>query len=232
MAAEVEQAKRAAARRAVAEVRDGMLLGLGSGSTAEIAIDELGRRVREEGLEIRGVASSGRTEARARAAGIPLVELTPDPPIDRTLDGADEVDPAGNLIKGGGGALLREKLVALASREVVILCDDRKRRPYLGAFPLPVTVVPYGWSTTQRRLERLGYPATLRTDAGQPRVTDDGLYLIDLACQRIDDPTALERELKLIPGVVEVGLFIGLCHRVFFGHPDGTVDEWLTSAAS
>jgi ribose 5-phosphate isomerase A len=222
----VVRAKAAAAERAAAEVRDGMLLGLGSGSTSELAIDALGARIRDEGLRVTGVPTSERTAARARAVGIPLVELTADLPIDRTIDGADEVDPRGNLIKGGGGALLREKLVAIASRERVIICDHRKRLPYLGAFPLPVIVVPFGWPAAQRRLEALGHPATLRRIADEPLITDDGLYVLDLACGRIDDPAALEAAVNAIPGVVEVGLFVGLTTRVLYGFPDGQVEEW------
>jgi ribose 5-phosphate isomerase A len=218
--------KRAAAKRAVAEVQDGMLLGLGTGTTATFAIDELGRRVREEGLNVTGVPSSVRTAEQARAAGIPLIELTGVPPLDLTIDGADEVDPRGDLIKGGGGALLREKLVAVASREVLIVCDDRKRRPFLGAFPLPVVVVPFGWSSTRHRLEHFGRPVSLRTKDGAPFVTDDGLYILDVAFGRIDDPATLEREIRGIVGVVEVGLFIGLAHRVLYGFPDGHVEEW------
>src|SRR5205823_6194198 len=112
-----------------------------------------------------------------------------------------EVDPHGNLIKGGGGALLREKLVAVASRQVLIVCDDRKRRPFLGAFPLPVVVVPFGWQSTLRRLERFGHPISLRMQGGAPFVTDDGLYILDVAWERIDDPAALEREIRSVTGV-------------------------------
>jgi ribose 5-phosphate isomerase A len=226
MSAVEDAGKRSAARRAVAEVRDGMLLGLGTGTTATLAIQELGQRVRAEGLRVTGVPSSERTAECARAEGIPLAELTGDPPIDLTIDGADEVDPDGNLTKGGGGALLREKLVAIASRDVLIVCDDRKRRPFLGAFPLPVVVVPFGWASTRRRLERFGRPIALRMEGEVPRVTDDGLYILDIAFGKIDDPAALEREIRDIPGVVEVGLFIGLAHRVLFGFPDGHVEEW------
>jgi ribose 5-phosphate isomerase A len=227
MVGDPEDGKRTAARRAVAEVQDGMRLGLGTGTTATFVIDELGRRVREEGLRITGVPSSERTAEQARAAGIPLVELTASPPLDLTIDGADEVDPHGDLIKGGGGALLREKLVAVASRQVLIVCDDRKRRPFLGAFPLPVVVVPFGWQSTQGRLERFGHPISLRMQGAAPFVTDDGLSILDVACERIDDPAALEREIRSVTGVVEVGLFVGLAHRVLFGFPDGHVEEWV-----
>jgi ribose 5-phosphate isomerase A len=227
MSGNPEDGKRAAARRAVAEVQDGMRLGLGTGTTATFVIDELGRRVREEGLRVTGVPSSERTAAQARAAGIPLVELTDSPPLDLTIDGADEVDPNGDLIKGGGGALLREKLVAVASRQVLIVCDDRKRRPFLGAFPLPVVVVPFGWPSTRRRLERFGHPVSLRMQAAAPFVTDDGLYVLDVAWERIDDAAALECEIRAVTGVVEVGLFVGLAHRVLFGFSDGHVEEWV-----
>jgi ribose 5-phosphate isomerase A len=203
-----------------------MLLGLGSGSTAELAIMALGERIRDDGLRVTGVPTSERTAALARSVGMPLVDLPHDRPIDRTIDGADEVDPNGNLIKGGGGALLREKLVAIASREVVIIADDRKQKPFLGAFPLPVVIVPFGWLRTLHRLAEANVPVSLRERDGAPLVTDDGLYVADLAYGRIEDPVALERELKAIHGVVEVGLFTGLCHRVLYGFPDGHVEEW------
>jgi ribose 5-phosphate isomerase A len=226
MSSEIEAAKRAAAQAAATQVHDGMLLGLGSGSTAELAIAALGERVRDQGLRLTGVPTSERTAEAARAAGIPLIEIPHDRPIDCTIDGADEVDPNGNLIKGGGGALLREKLVALASREVVIIADYRKRKAVLGDFPLPVVIVPFGWRATLGRLERLGHPVSLRERGGTPLVTDDDLYVADIACGRIDSPAELEQELKAVVGVVETGLFLGICHRVLYGFPDGHVEEW------
>lgn len=220
------EAKEAAARKAVERVQDGMTLGLGSGSTATFAIRAIGERVHQDGLRVRGVATSGRSRELAETLGIPLADLSDVEAIDLTIDGADEVDPALHLIKGGGGALLREKLVAIASRALCIICDEGKLKPMLGAFPLPVAVVPFGWKQTQARLERFGGSATLRMDTGgAPFVTDDGLYILDLNLGRIPDPAALEREIKAVVGVVDVGLFVGLATRVIIGHADGHTEE-------
>ena len=216
--------KERAARRAVEYVQSGMILGLGSGSTATFAIRALGERREKEGLKIRGVATSQRSREVAEELGIPLIDLTARDAIDLTIDGADEVDPALNLIKGGGGALLREKLVASASRELVIICDEGKIKPHLGAFPLPVAVVPFGWETTRRRLESLCETTTLRQaqDApATPFLTDDGFYVLDMHLGLISDPTSLEEAIKRKVGVVEVGLFVGLASRVVVGYADG-----------
>jgi len=225
-------AKAVAARKAVAYVQNGMILGLGSGSTAAHAIRFLGERIRKEGLEVRGVPTSGRSRRLAEELGIPLIDLVGVDAIDLTIDGADEVDPALHLIKGGGGALVREKIVACASRELIIICDDSKLKPALGAFPLPVAVVPFGWETTRRRLERFGGAITLRqaADSNAPFVTDDGFYILDLHLGRIEDVPALERQLKQVVGVVEVGLFVGLASRVVVGYTDGHTEERVRTA--
>ncbi len=220
-------AKEAAARKAVEYVRSGMTLGLGSGSTATHAIRAIGERVRQEGLQVRGVPTSGRSRELAETLGIPLVDLWDVHEIDLTIDGADEVDPALHLIKGGGGALVREKLVACASQERIIICDESKLKPALGAFPLPIAILPFGWKTTRQRLEHFGGTITLREqpDTGEPFVTDDGLYIVDMHLGRIANVPALERNLKEIVGVVEVGLFVDLVSRLIIGYANGHVEE-------
>jgi ribose 5-phosphate isomerase A len=222
-----DDAKIVAARKAIKYVQDGMTLGLGSGSTAVHAIRAIGERMRQEGLRVRGVPTSGRSRELAEELGIPLIDLCKLREIDLTIDGADEVDPALNLIKGAGGALLREKIVACASRELVIICDDSKLKPTLGAFPLPVAIVPFGWRTTRERLLRFGGTITLRMAEGTdaPFVTDDGLYILDMHLGRIGDVPALERDIKKVVGVVEVGLFVHLATRVIVGYADGHTEE-------
>jgi ribose 5-phosphate isomerase A len=221
-------AKEVAARRAVEYVQDGMTLGLGTGSTATFAIQALGERIKQEGLHVRGVPTSSRSRELAEQFQIPLADLSDVDGIDLTMDGADELDPAFNLIKGGGGALLREKLVAAASREVLIICDETKLHPALGAFPLPVAIVPFGWKSTLRRLQTYCQTLSLReakASPGQPYITDDGLYIVDMHLGAIRDPVALEKNLKRLTGVVEVGLFIGLATRVIVGYPEGRFEE-------
>jgi len=223
-------AKEAAARRAVGYVQDGMVLGLGSGSTAAWAIQVIGERIQKEGLRVRGVPTSLRSRELAEALHIPLVDLHETNEIDLTIDGADEVDPALHLIKGGGGALVREKIVACASRQLIIICDESKLKPSLGAFPLPVAIVPFGWETTRQRLEVLQPDAaiTLRQAAGRdgaPYVTDDGLYILDMHLGQIADVPDMERRVKQTVGVVEAGLFVGLASKVLVGYPDGHTEE-------
>lgn len=215
------EAKRLAGEKAIEFVKEGMTVGLGTGSTVYWTIRRLGEMVRA-GLRIHGVPTSRRTEELATELGIPLVTLADVEELDLTIDGADEVSPALDLIKGGGGALLREKLVAAASRQVVIVADALKRVPVLGRFPLPVEVVPFAWEVTLRRLAAFGCIPTLRTREGAPFVTDNGNYLMDCAFGTIPDPVALHRELKLLPGVVETGLFVGMVHTVVIGSAKGT----------
>lgn len=205
--------KRAAAEAAAEMVQDGMVLGLGTGSTSNLAIERIGRKV-SEGLRVRGVATSLATEALARKVGIPLVSLDEVEELDLTIDGADEVDPRFNLIKGMGGALLREKVVAFASREEVIIVDDSKLVEVLGTkSPLPVEVTPFGHTKTAHALESLGCRAKVKGGA-VPFVTDNGNLIYECRFERIDDPELLEAELHLIPGVVECGLFIGLATKL------------------
>ncbi len=176
---------------------------------------------------VRGVPSSERSRALAESLNIPIVALTDLREIDLTIDGADEVDPDFNLIKGGGGALLREKIVASASREVLIIVDASKIKPALGGFPLPVAILPFGVQATLRRLAAFGTAVTLRPDPkkpAQPFVTDDGLHIADVCLHPVTDPAPLERALKQIVGVAEVGLFIGLATQIIVGHADGRVE--------
>lgn len=223
----MSRAKEAAGRRAAELVRDGMTLGLGTGSTVRFTLERLAERIREEGLSVRGVPTSEDTAGKARDLGIPLVGLDEVEGIDLTIDGADEVDPAFHLIKGGGGALLREKVVAAASAREAIVIDRAKLVERLGlAFLLPVEVVPFARPTVARRLRRLGaIPAVRMEDSGRPYRTDNGNEILDCRFpDGIADPARLERELNQIPGVVENGLFVGLAHVLVIGSEDGSVE--------
>ena len=203
--------------------RDGVV-GLGTGSTAERFIRALGARVRD-GLNVRGVPTSRRTEALAIELGIPLVSLDDVEAVDVTVDGADEVDPRLNLIKGFGGALVREKIVAAASRHVLILARREKLVPRLGARGrLPVEVVPFGAAFAARVLGASGLAAVLRTADGAPVRTDNGNAILDLSVQAIEDPEALEEAIRAVPGVVGTGLFLGMAHEVLV-EGDGAVES-------
>jgi ribose 5-phosphate isomerase A len=211
-----ERSKRSAAASALALVENGMRLGLGTGSTARHFVDLLGARV-AAGLDVVCVPTSEATAAQARGLGIPLATLDEIPELDLTIDGADEIDPSLDLIKGGGAALLREKIVAFASRRMVVIADSSKTVPRLGRFPLPVEVNAFGLLATTRAVaEAWGDPdgtdtrLRLRPD-GKPLVTDGGHLILDLHCGAIPDARALGAALHAIPGVVEHGLFLGLC---------------------
>jgi ribose 5-phosphate isomerase A len=223
--------KRAAARVAAHEVAESMIVGLGSGSTAELMVRELAERV-HEGLRVTGVPSSERTASLAASLGIPLLALDDAPALDMSIDGADEVVlPALSVIKGRGGALLREKLVAAASHRRTIIVDESKLVPALGAHnPLPVEVVAFGWVHTARRLAGLGLrpsrraaPAgqTLRDGSPAPFVTDGGNYVLDCQTGPVTDPEPLAQSIKNVLGVVDHGLFVGMTERVIVAGPSG-----------
>ena len=215
------EAKRQAGLKAVAMVRSGMVLGLGTGSTARFAVEEIGRRLRAGELEdIVGVPTSLATRQQATQLGIPLATLEEQPALDLTIDGADEVDPDGNLIKGHGGALLWEKIVASASRKLAIVVDPGKLVKRLGTkYALPVEVVRFGWKTHEAAIRELGAePALKRNAAGEPVSTDEGHYIIHCTFPGgIPDPEAVDRALKRRPGVVETGLFLGFRPEVIVG---------------
>ncbi|MBX6321369.1 MAG: ribose-5-phosphate isomerase RpiA [Rhodospirillaceae bacterium] len=216
MASDREALKRRAAERAVAEIRDGMVVGLGTGSTAALAVAALGERVRA-GQRVCGIPTSERTAALAREAGVPLTGFNERPVVDLAFDGADEVERGTlNLIKGRGGALLREKIVAQAARRLVIVVDDSKLVDRLGErVALPVEVVPFGWQASAARLRGLGGAPSLRRDAGgRPFLTDNGHYVLDCAFGPIPDPAALAAAIDAIAGVVESGLFLGMASAV------------------
>lgn len=222
----VEQQKFLAAAAALTFVENKMIVGLGTGSTTEFAIRLLAEEVKA-GLKITGVPTSVATEELARRLKIPLVDdLAKFKKIDLTIDGADEVDPQLNLLKGGGGALAREKIVASRSARVVIVVDEKKLVKQLGRFPLPVEVLPFGWRSTLEILRGLGARVKLRQkDAKTPYHTDNGNYIVDCAFGKIANPPALAQQIKSIAGVVEVGLFISRADLVLIGHRDGHIEE-------
>lgn len=218
----MSEKKLQAARRAVEYVEDGMVLGLGTGSTTRLAVDEIGKLVKG-GYRLVGIPTSVETERQAISLGIPLTTLDKVEMIDLTIDGADEVDPSFRLIKGLGGALLREKMVAYHSQREIIIVDDSKLVDVLGRkTPLPVEVVQFSHLRTKRDLEDLGCTATLRGGAA-PFITDNGNVIYDCKFPSIAEPERLESELNSIPGVVENGLFLGLATGVVVGTDNGTV---------
>ncbi|ALI56445.1 ribose-5-phosphate isomerase RpiA [Celeribacter marinus] len=226
----IDTAKFVAAKRAVEFVEDGMKLGLGTGSTAAWMVRCLAERVRDEGLKIVGVPTSTRTAELARSLGIKVISLDEAKWLDLTIDGADEFDAELNLIKGGGGALLQEKIVATASDQMIVITDAAKEVEHLGAFPLPIEVIPFGWQTTKALVEEtlgsmdvLGQSSTLRMNGDVPFITDEGNHIVDLHLQRIGNARQLALVLNQVPGVVENGLFIDICDKVIIGHGDGRV---------
>lgn len=227
-----DPAKLAAARAAVALVEDGMKLGLGTGSTAAIMVEVLAERVRAEGLGLRCAATSKATAEQAGRLGIRIETLDEIGWLDLTIDGADEVDPDLHLIKGGGGAHLREKIVAAASDRMVVIADPGKVVDRLGMFPLPVEVLQFGFESSRKliraALEDLGlggHDVLQRLRGSDAWITDEDNFILDLHLQAIPDAVALARALSSIPGVVEHGLFLGMCDLAIIGKPDGTVIE-------
>lgn len=227
----VDTAKFAAAKRASAFVKNGMKVGLGTGSTAAWLVKCLGERVKHEGLRFTGVPTSTATAKLAGDLGIPITTLDEAGWLDLTIDGADEFDNELNLIKGGGGALLQEKIVATASDRMIVIADKTKKVETLGAFPLPVEVIGFGMKTTKRLLEEMlesldvmGNTGKFRMKGDQLFVTDEGNHIVDLHLGRIGNARQLSLVLNQVPGVVENGLFIDICDVIVTGHGDGTVE--------
>ena len=217
-------AKQAAAYKAVEAVQPGMTVGLGTGTTAYFAIEKLGEMIRG-GLQVQAVGSSVATEELAKKAGIQIVDFAALSSIDLYIDGADEVDARFNLIKGGGGALVREKIVAFNSKTFVVIVDSSKRVQTLGKFPLPVEVVPFAVNLTMQHLEKLGGQAVLRRREDKTFISDNGNVIVDVHFNIISDPVALNAAINTIPGVVESGLFNGaMVSRLIVGHEDGRVE--------
>ena len=220
-----DELKRLVGRHAAGLVEEGMVVGLGTGSTARHFVNRLGERV-AEGLRIRGIPTSERTAAQAHALGIPLVSLRECPIVDLAVDGCDQFDPAGNLIKGLGGALTREKRVARAAREFVIVADPSKEVARLGeGCPVPIEVIPAARADVERRVAGLGGRPRLRTAGDAPYITDNGNWILDVDFGPIEDPAALDGRLDRIEGLVENGLFPGMADRILVGESDG-VREW------
>ena len=227
----IDKAKFVCAKRAAQFVESGMRVGLGTGSTAAWLVRCLGEMVRDDGLRIKGVPTSTRTAELARQVGIEVISLDEAKWLDLTIDGADEFDAEMNLIKGGGGALLQEKIVATASDRMIVIADVGKEVETLGAFPLPIEVIPFGWQTTQALVEEtlvsmdvLGRESTLRMNGDVPFVTDEGNHIIDLHLKRIGNARQLALVLNQMPGVVENGLFVDICDTVVLGFGDGKVE--------
>lgn len=227
----IDKAKFVAAKKATEYVKTGMKVGLGTGSTAAWLVQCLGEMVRNEGLRIKGVPTSSRTAQLAREVGIEVISLDEAKWLDLTIDGTDEYDGDLNLIKGGGGAHLQEKIVATASDQMIVIADPTKRVETLGAFPLPVEVIPFGWQTTKTLIEEtligmdvLGQTTSLRMNGDAAFITDEGNHVLDLHLNRIGNARQLSLVLNQIPGVVENGLFIDICDAVIIGYGDGRVE--------
>ncbi len=227
----IDKAKFVCAKHAAGLVESGMRVGLGTGSTAAWLVKCLGEMVRDEGLRIQGVPTSTRTAELARNVGIDVISLDEAKWLDLTIDGADEFDGELNLIKGGGGALLQEKIVATASDRMVVIADVGKEVETLGAFPLPIEVIPFGWQTTQALVEEtlvsmdvLGRSSALRMNGDTPYITDEGNHILDLHLKRIGNARQLALVLNQMPGVVENGLFVDICDTVVIGYGDGRIE--------
>jgi ribose 5-phosphate isomerase A len=219
---EREELKKLAGEKAVEHIEDGMIVGLGTGSTVEYTLRKLGQ-LHRDGLKIQGIPTSIHTQRIAKEENIPLTTLEENPVIDLTIDGADEVDSDLNLIKGGGGALTREKIIAFNSKKVIIVIDDSKIVKALGIdIPLPVEVVKFGWTSTKKTLEELGCNVERRKIMGdEPYITDNSNYILDCEFEKINNPEQMEIDINNIPGVAENGLFIGLVDEVIVGGKQG-----------
>ena len=220
-----DEIKKLVGQQAAQLVQNNMTVGIGTGSTVYWLIMELGERVKQ-GLFFRAIPTSKKTATLAAEQNIPLAELNDVTSIDITIDGADEIDPNLQLIKGGGGALLQEKMVAAASRELFILADETKLVQQLGKFPLPLEVIPFGWKQVRRKLkETYEIEAALRHKDGQPFVSDHGHYILDCPFQQIENPDILSYDLNAIPGVVDNGLFVNMADLVLVGDRDGRTEN-------
>jgi ribose 5-phosphate isomerase A len=219
--------KQLAAERAVSFLEDGMTIGLGTGTTAYWAIEKIGEKVRQDGWKVRAIATSLRSEEQARSLHIPIVGFAEIDQIDVTIDGADEVDGQLHLIKGGGGALLREKIVATNSKKLVIVADQSKQVKMLGKFPLPVEIVLFGWEKTVEKLKELGCVPVRRVKDKAVYLTDNGNYIIDCAFTRIPDPASLHARINAITGVVDNGLFIHLASTLVVGFENGSTELFM-----
>ena len=224
-----DRSKYACALRASALVENGMKVGLGTGSTAYWLVYHLAERVRNEGLEFVGVPTSNKTREQAQAEGLKLISMDDAGRLDITIDGADEFDQSMNLIKGGGGAHLQEKIVAFGSDRMVVIADETKKVNKLGKFPLPVEVLKFGSASSQKQIEELliaqnykDFTVQMRMEKNKPFITDEGNYIFDLNLGEIQNPRKLCIDLNFIPGVVENGLFIDVCKAVVIGYSDGT----------
>ncbi|MGP4062853.1 ribose 5-phosphate isomerase A [Halobacillus sp. H74] len=211
-----DRGKKAAGEKVVEYIEDGMTLGLGSGSTVYWALKKLSEKVKQ-GLNIRGIPSSKRTEQWAEELGIPLTHYHDVQELDLAIDGADEIDANLHLIKGGGGSLVREKIVNASARQVIIIADSTKRVTQLGKTPLPIEVLPFGWEVTAKRISNLGGKIRLRKKNSQPFISDNGNYILDCQFEGIPEPAVLHEKLIQLVGVVETGLFIDLTDRVILG---------------
>jgi ribose 5-phosphate isomerase A len=219
------EAKKVAAEKAVELINDGMTIGLGSGSTAYYAIQRIGEKV-NKGLKIRAVATSTKSETLAMQFSIPTVDPQDVGQIDIAIDGADEVDPKGNLIKGGGGSLLREKIIAFASRKFYVIVDDSKLVDGLGRFSLPLEIIPFGAALTITHLKELPCNPVIRNSNGKIFITDNGNLIVDCQFEKIEDPAWLDVRIKMIPGVIETGLFSSkIISSIFVGYATGEVRE-------
>jgi ribose 5-phosphate isomerase A len=216
--------KKIAAEKAVEYVENGMIIGLGTGSTAYWAIQRIGQRIKD-GLKVQAVASSEKSAQLARDFGISLLPVTELRLINLTIDGADEVDEGRNLIKGGGGALLREKILASNSERLIIVVDESKMVKNLGKFPLPVEIVHFASTLTLNKITELGCETSLRKESGAEYISDNGNYIIDCKFGSIKDPSTLNRQLHEIPGVVETGLFVGMAPTIIIGHANGDIKQ-------
>ncbi|GGK06346.1 ribose-5-phosphate isomerase A [Lentibacillus kapialis] len=220
----VNKTKATAAKASLKYINNGMTIGLGSGSTMYYFLEELGNLV-QSGLHIEGVPTSKRTEKWALDFGVPLTELARDTVIDVAIDGANQVDENFHLLKGGGGSLVREKIVAASAKELIILIDDSKCVSRIHDADLPVEVLPFGWEKTAMAIEQQGYDPILRYKDGASFISDNGNYIVDCHIRTLEAPLKVHQQFKKLTGVVDTGLFIGMADRVIIGKEDGAVEK-------